>query len=76
MEDRLIRIEGRLISIETTLAKQSAHLEDHLRRTSVVEDALPPLITHVRRVEGGAKILVIFGTFFASTLAFLKSFFN
>lgn len=62
-------LEGLLESqneIKVTLAKNTAHLEEHMRRTEVAEEALivlradvEPLKAHVAAWAGVAKALVV-----------------
>ena len=67
-------VEYRLASIETVLARQDQKLTDHLRRTSHIEEAIEPMKTHIRRVEGGAKVIGLIFTALVSFLGLFKLF--
>jgi len=59
IEQMLDRIEQRLDSIDVTLAKQHVSLQEHIRRTNIIEDALKPVILHVNYMHGLAKTIKI-----------------
>jgi uncharacterized coiled-coil protein SlyX len=64
--ERTAKIEDRLISIDTTLAKQEVHLQEHMRRSAANERAvellsqqLSPIKKHVAMLEGSLKFVGI-----------------
>lgn len=68
MDDKFDKIQESLQSIDKTLVKQSAQLEEHMRRTELAEEsikelgqALQPMQRHVALVEGGLKAVVAIG---------------
>lgn len=68
----LVKIDQRLASVELILAKQNAHLEDHLRRTGKLEKSVEHVETHVKRVQGAAKIISLLLTLAASVWGLIK----
>lgn len=56
MKKRLKRIEAHLGSIDVTLAKQSVILEEHVKRSNMLEDKLEPVERHVAMMQGGVKL--------------------
>ncbi len=64
--------DERLDSIDITLVRQNATLEEHVRRTELLEDKtnqlsddLKPVEKHVAMVTGALKLLGIVGTIVA-----------
>lgn len=62
--DRLDRIEERLLSIDRTLAVNTTSLQDHIRRTELLEKGMDVLVSelkpvqrHVTQVETVLKVL-------------------
>lgn len=53
---RLKRIERHLSSIDVTLAKQSVILDEHVKRSNMLEAKLEPVEKHVAMVQGGFKL--------------------
>lgn len=43
LENKLDKIVDHISSIDITLAKQQVTLDDHIRRTEILEDALKPI---------------------------------
>ena len=69
LEEKLDKIDGRLSSIDVTLAKQEVNLQEHMRRTQLNEQAiekitenLVPINKHVGHVEGAFKVLGMIAT--------------
>lgn len=56
-EDRLLQIERTLASIDKTLALNTHHLAEHMRRTQLLEDDMGPVKKHVEQMKGAAKLL-------------------
>jgi len=57
--ETLDSIDQRLDSIDMTLVKQEANLEEHMRRTEQVEKALSPVVKYVEQIKGAGKLLGI-----------------
>lgn len=55
--DVLSKIEDRLDSIDKTLVKQETNLEEHMRRTEIMEDKINPIEAHVHQMRGAGKLL-------------------
>lgn len=52
--DRIIDVQGKQ---ETTLARLTVTVEDHVRRTNMLEDDIKPIKRHVAMVEGAMKLI-------------------
>lgn len=63
MEDKLDKIMERINNIDVTLGKQSVILEEHVRRTNILEKKLEPVEKHVAMVHGALKFLGIIAIF-------------
>lgn len=57
MKKRLKLIEKHLVSIDVTLAKQSVILEEHVKRSNMLEDKLQPVERHVAMIQGAVKLI-------------------
>jgi hypothetical protein len=56
---RLEEIERLLASLDKTLALNTAHLDEHIRRTEILEDQIQPVTKHVEQMRGAGKLLAI-----------------
>lgn len=56
IDERLIRMEGKQVDQAETLAKNTASLEDHIRRTELLEQDMKPIKRHVEIVNWTAKL--------------------
>lgn len=62
--NKLDEMDKRIDSIDITLAKQHVSLEEHIKRTNLLEMKLEPIDTHVKSVNavlkfaGGIAILL------------------
>lgn len=72
MEKKVDKILEEIHDINITLAEQHITLKEHIRRTELLEADLRPIKTHVSRVEGAVKLIVIISTIAAAVAAFLK----
>lgn len=54
---KLDKIDDRLGSIDVTLAKQAVSLDEHIKRTNLLEKKLEPVERHVMMVNGVLKFL-------------------
>lgn len=55
LEDKIDIISEKITSIDVTLAKQSTILDEHIRRTNLLEEKLAPIEKHVHMVNGALK---------------------
>jgi predicted neutral ceramidase superfamily lipid hydrolase len=56
---RLRNIETSLHAIDKTLAINTEHLADHIRRTGIIEDELKPVVKHVEQMRGAGKLIAL-----------------
>lgn len=59
IEDKLDKVVDHIASIEVTLAKQHTSLEEHIRRTNILESKVEPIEKHVNMVQGAIKLILI-----------------
>jgi hypothetical protein len=57
LDTYLERIAERLTSMDITLAKQSVLLDEHIKRTNLLEEQIRPIQKHVAMVNGALKAL-------------------
>lgn len=57
IEDKLDQVSDKLHAVDITLAAQHVSLEDHIRRTELLEEEVRPIKRHVDRVNGALKLL-------------------
>lgn len=63
IEDHLDSISKDVAEINITMAKNTALLDEHIRRTNLLEEAIKPIQEHVFHIRGFIKIsLFILGT--------------
>ena len=60
-DDKLNRIEEKLDHISTTLVKQQVILDEHVRRTNILEEKFEPVETHVKNLQGVVKFFKFIG---------------
>lgn len=60
--DKLEQSDARLNSIDVTLGKQHVSLEEHIRRTALLETEIKGIKHHVSMVQGVSKFIGILGT--------------
>lgn len=56
---KLDQINERLHSIDKTLAVNTNHLAEHMRRTEILEQQMEPVAKHVEQMRGAAKLLAV-----------------
>lgn len=61
MSKAIDRIDASVDGINITLARQEVHLEEHIKRTAMLEQELKPIQQHVNRVN--TAILLLGGIF-------------
>ena len=76
LEFKIDRIDERINNVDVTLAshveilkKQSEILEIHVRRSTMLEEAIKPLQKHVSMTEGVIKFISMLGVLAAITEA-------
>lgn len=57
LEEKIDKIADKISNIDITLGKQSVILEEHVRRTNLLEEQIKPIERHVNMVQGGIKLL-------------------
>jgi hypothetical protein len=73
-DKRLHRIELALNSIDKTLAVNTEHLADHIRRTRILEEEIKPISKHVQQMQGAGKLIALLALLatIASVISFVK----
>jgi hypothetical protein len=57
IEMKIDKIQEHIVGIDITLAKQHVSLDEHVRRTNLLEEQLRPVEQHVTMVSGVIKLL-------------------
>lgn len=57
IEEKLDGTNAHLSSIDTTLSVQAIQLEEHIRRTALLEAELRPIRRHVDMMSGALKLI-------------------
>lgn len=65
-------IQRSLNNIDVTLAKQHVSLEEHIRRTNLLEQKLEPIDTHVKMVNGAFKFIGILSLIVGIVVSLIK----
>ena len=73
LEDKIDKISDRMNSVDVTLAKQSVILEEHVKRSTMLESRMEPVERHVSMVKGAAKLLAGLGTLAGLLKGYLKT---
>lgn len=73
-ESRLHQIEQALHSIDKTLAVNTEHLADHIKRTALLEQEIRPISKHVQQMQGAGKLIALLALLatIASVMSFVK----
>jgi len=61
LSDKLDRLDDRLDIMSNTSVLQAASLDEHIRRTELIENELKPIKSHIALVGAIAKIVSILG---------------
>ncbi len=72
LEDKVDRIAESVSNIDKTLMGQAVQLEEHIRRTTLLENDVKPIKEHVQRLKGIAWFLGGLVTAIEISRAFLK----
>lgn len=73
--DKLDEMDKRIDNIDITLAKQHVSLEEHIKRTNLLEEQLKPVNKHVDMVNGALKLLGFIAVLLAAFES-IKNIFN
>lgn len=72
VEDKLESITQSIANIDITLAKQAVQLEDHVRRSTNLEERMKPIEDHAIFIRGIMKLGVFLATIASLILTFLQ----
>lgn len=73
LEEKLDKMADHMAEMNVTLGKQSIILEEHIRRTDLLEKKIEPIEKHVHRVEGAFKLIGLIATLAAIVEAMLMA---
>lgn len=59
IEDKLDKVAEHISAIEVTLGKQHVSLEEHIKRTNLLESKIDPIENHVSMVNGALKLILL-----------------
>lgn len=62
MWEKLDKIEAHLGNQEVHLGKLTVSVEEHIKRTNLLEDQIKPVLSHVHEMRGAIKVLSILAT--------------
>lgn len=62
LKDALEKIENRQHQHTETLTRLTVTVEEHVKRTNILEEEIKPLKAHVQLMNTAAKVLSIAGT--------------
>jgi hypothetical protein len=55
---KLDKLDERLDSVDKVLVRNTTSLEDHIRRTEILENEMEPVKAHVAQVSGAMKLII------------------
>lgn len=61
MENRLARIEDKIDQVIVEQAAQHVTLQEHTKRSTMLEEEMKPIRRHVAQVQGAIKLLSLLG---------------
>lgn len=61
IEDKLEKIEGHIGTQAVTLERLTVSVEEHVRRTNLLESKVEPLEKHVAMVSGAMRFISVLG---------------
>ena len=73
LESKIDKVVTEISEINVTLAKQAVSLEEHIRRTNLLERKLEPVEKHVAMVNGIVKFVMAIGLGALLKLLFYKN---
>lgn len=71
-DQKLDKIIDRMNNIDVTLGKQSVILEEHVKRTNLLEKKLEPIEKHVIMIQGVIKFIGLIAIFAGIIEGFIK----
>lgn len=71
-DQKLDKIQEDVTDIKVTLARNTASLEEHMRRTALLESKIEPLETHADMVKGAIKLVGIIAALAAIAEVFIR----
>lgn len=72
LEEKIDKLSDKTASIDVTLARQAVTLEEHVRRSTLLEIRMEPVEKHVTMVQGALKLLAGLGTLAGLLKGYLK----
>ena len=72
LEDKIDKITDKIANIDVTLGKQSVILEEHVKRTNLLEEKLEPIEKHVHMIQGALKLFGLIAMFVAILEGLMK----
>lgn len=76
LHGKLDKLDDRLDSVDKTLVRNTVSLEDHIRRTELLEQALKPVQQHITMLQGALKLVILFGIVASVGASLVKIFGN
>jgi tetrahydromethanopterin S-methyltransferase subunit G len=73
IEEKLDKVLEEVSSINVTMARNTADLEYHIKRTDLLEDQFKPIHTAYNRAEGIFKAIGVIGTVVGLVFAGIKA---
>ena len=61
LEEKIDKVVESVANIDKTLAVNTSSLQEHIRRTELLEDAVEPIKKHVAAVDGVLKFIGVAG---------------
>lgn len=61
IEDKLEKIEGHIGTQAVTLERLTVSVEEHVRRTNLLESKVEPLEKHVSMMNGALRLISVLG---------------
>lgn len=74
MENKIDYIVEQIGGINKTLEFQSKQLEEHIRRTEMLENRLVPIEDHVKFIRGLVKVTSYLATLASLAITYIKLF--
>jgi len=72
LEEKLDKIVEQIAEINVTMARNTASLDEHIRRTNMLEEKLEPVEKHVLMVNSITKFVITMITLAAAATAIYK----
>ena len=69
IEEKLDKISEHLSDIDKTLVRNTSSLDEHIRRTNLLEEKMLPVEKHVTQVNGALKLIGVISLLLSIFLA-------